>query len=288
MKKTTCLLLTACLAAAGLFTSACQPTEDGDAELKLAYPNWADGIALSWLVATVLEDEYGREVQMTLADPGLIYTSLAEGDQDFMVNAWLPHTHANYMERYGEDLVDLGASYEGAKIGLVVPAYVEADSITDLPAMRDTFDSEIIGIDGGAGIMKSTEKALEAYSLDGYDLVTSSGPAMTTALGEAIDDQEAIVITGWQPHWKFARYDLKFLDDPQQVYGAAESIHTLSRLGFPEDEPEVAQFLRTFKLSGEQLGSLMNAIRESEDDDVQATVRQWIIEHRDLVDSWVQ
>ncbi|WP_309546760.1 hypothetical protein [Shouchella lehensis] len=37
------------------------------------------------------------------------------------------------MEDYEGDLEDLGENLEGTKIGLVVPEYMDIDSITDLP-----------------------------------------------------------------------------------------------------------------------------------------------------------
>jgi len=105
----------------------------GGGTLEVAYPNWAEGVAMTHLVAVVLEDEFGMSANLKAADPGLIYASIAEGDQDFMVDAWLPVTHASYMEQYGDQLVDLGPNFVGAKIGLVVPSYMDIDSIADLP-----------------------------------------------------------------------------------------------------------------------------------------------------------
>ncbi|WP_315898429.1 glycine betaine ABC transporter substrate-binding protein [Planococcus sp. CPCC 101016] len=44
----------------------------------------------------------------------------------------MPGTHATQLETYGDKLVDLGVNLEGAKIGFVVPAYMDIDSIEDL------------------------------------------------------------------------------------------------------------------------------------------------------------
>ena len=55
------------------------------------------------------------------------------------------------------------------------------------------------------------------------------------------------MVTGWTPHWKFARWDLKFLDDPKKVYGEAETINTIVRQGLKEDMPEVYAVCDAFK-----------------------------------------
>lgn len=285
-----------CLALAGglLLGTGCKkdPAPEAAAQaqapaktLKLVYVNWAEGVAMTHLAKAVLEDRMGYQVQLTMADVAPVFTSLAEGDSDAFLDAWLPLTHKDYMERFQGKVEDLGTNYEGARIGLVVPAYVQAQSIADLAGMKKALDGQIVGIDSGAGIMSTTEKALAAYKLD-LRLMSSSGPAMAASLQDAIKRERPVVVTGWKPHWKFARWNLKFLDDPQGVYGSAENIHTLTRPGLEKDKPEVARFLRAFKLDDAQLGDLMGAVSEAKGDPSEA-VREWMKRHAALVDGWV-
>jgi len=201
------------------------------------------------------------------------------------LDAWLPITHENYMNRYENQIDDLGYNFEGARIGLVVPEYVGIDNIEGLNATVNEFNGQIIGIDAGAGIMTASENAIDHYGLP-YELITGSEPAMTAALQNAIDNEQWIVVTGWEPHWKFARWDLRFLDDPDEVYGDVENIHTVTREGFEQDMPEVAQFLRRFHMDSGQLGSLMGAIAESDEDPL-PTARRWMRENSELVDDWL-
>ncbi len=288
MKKIVTLLLVGvvCL---GLIAGCTTGTGDGTepkGTVKLGYVNWAEGIAMTNLAAAVLEDKMGYTVEMTMADVAPLFTSLASGNTDAFLDGWLPVTHKSYMDEYGEDIEDLGYNYENARIGLVVPSYVDIDSIEDLNAAKAEFDGEIIGIDSGAGIMKATDTAIKDYGLD-YTLVPGSGPTMTAALKKAIDANKAIVVTGWTPHWKFARWDLKFLSDPKNVYGEAEYIHTLARKGLSEDMPDVAQFLKNLKLDDDQLGDLMGAISDNDDKDPKDVAREWMNSHEDLIDSWI-
>ncbi len=253
--------------------------------VKLVYVNWAEGVAMTHLAEVILEDRMGYQVETTMADVAPVFASLAEGDADAFLDGWLPVTHKSYMERFKDKVVDLGANYEGARIGLVVPEEVGISSIEQLNGMKKELNGSIIGIDSGAGIMTTTEKAIQEYGLD-LKLVTSSGPAMTAELKDAIAKKRPVVVTGWKPHWKFARWKLKFLEDPKGVYGAQETIHTLARLGLEKEMPEVARFLRNFKLDDQQLGSLMGAIAEAQDNPAQAT-REWVKQHQALVDGWI-
>lgn len=61
-----------------------------------------------------------------------MWAGIANGEQDAMVAGWLPLTHQDYYEDYQDQVVDLGVNFEGAKTGLVVPSYMDIDSIEDL------------------------------------------------------------------------------------------------------------------------------------------------------------
>ncbi|MET3683516.1 ABC-type proline/glycine betaine transport system substrate-binding protein [Alkalibacillus flavidus] len=103
----------------------------------------------------------------------------------------------------------------------------------------------IIGIEPGAGITVTTEKAIEEYdSLSGWNLEASSTATMITELQEAIEAEEPIVVTGWNPHWMFAQFpDMEYLEDPKGIYGEAENIVTLARQGLESDHPEAFKLI---------------------------------------------
>ena len=63
----------------------------------------------------------------------------------------------------------------------------------------------ITGIEPGAGISQATNKALEEYdNLEGWTHEESSTAAMLTELGEALDNEEEIIVAAWNPHYMFA------------------------------------------------------------------------------------
>jgi len=263
------------------------PTQ-GDEEAKtvrIGYVSWAEGIAMTHLVKVVLEDRMNYDVNLTLADPAPIFTSLAEGNLDFFLDAWLPLTHRSHMEKYKDALTDLGYNYEGARIGLVVPGYVDLDRIPELQQKREMFNGAITGIDSGAGIMEATRKAIDRYNLT-MRLLTSSGAAMTASLRDAVKAKEPIVVTGWKPHWMFARWKLKFLADPKTIYGEEENIHTIARPGISRDLPEVVSFLKDFHLNDKQIGTLMDAMNQADSEEQAA--RRWMAENTELVQNWLE
>ncbi len=106
-------------------------TEVDGEEINLAYVAWDTEIASTNVIGLALED-MGYEVKLTQVDAGPMWAAVASGDADAIVAAWLPGTHAKYVSDYEGQIEDLGPNLEGAKIGLVVPSYMEIDSIEDL------------------------------------------------------------------------------------------------------------------------------------------------------------
>lgn len=258
-----------------------KPAQKG--KVQLVYVEWADAVAATNVVQVVLE-RMGYEVESTSVSAAAMWQSVAAGDVDGMVAAWLPVTHHHYYEKVKGKAVNLGPNLEGAKIGLVVPSYVTINTIPELKENADKFDNRIIGIDPGAGIMSKTEKAIEEYDL-GMNLVSGSGATMTAALAGAVKNEEWIVVTGWKPHWKFARWDLKFLKDPRKVYGGTEHVSTVVRKGLKEDMPVVYKFLDNFKWTTAQIEELMLMNRENAQPYENA--KKWVNNNMDIVQKWL-
>lgn len=251
--------------------------------IKIAYPNWAEGIAMTHLLKAVLEDRLDADVTLTQADPGVIYAALANKDQDLFIDAWLPYTHESYWKQYGDALENLGPVFGYGVTGLVVPEYMSINSIEELNAISSELDGKIIGIDPGAGISSTTLRVIDEYDLD-LQQVNSSGPAMTAALAQAIEDKKPIVVTGWKPHWMFGRFDLKILDDPRGIY-PVDQIRKIARKDFANDNAELRQLLLNFSLTEEQLLDLMATIEK--DNDPQSAAEDWMHSNQPLVNSWM-
>jgi len=251
-------------------------------EVSILYPNWAEGIAFTHLAQAALIDK-GYDVEVTPLEPGPIYASIAKGDADIMMDAWLPHTHADYWEKFGDKLEKIGESFSGGTTGMVVPHYIDVDSITELNDHVELFDGEITGIGPGSGIHRNTDKAIEEYELE-YEQLTSSGPAMMASLKRAYDKNEPIIITGWKPHFMWAEYDLKYLADPKGVY-PTDVCAIVTRPGFKEENPVLGEFFTNFNMEETELYDLMDAIDKADDPSVAA--KNWYQENKALVESWM-
>lgn len=250
-------------------------------KINLSYVEWDTEVASTNVVGEVLR-QMGYDVTMTPLDNSIMWESIAKGESDGMVSAWLPKTHGSQYAQYKDQIVDLGANLKGAKVGLVVPDYMDVDSIADL---TNQANKKIIGIEPGAGVVNAAENTINTYdNLADWTVETSSSGAMTVALGQAIKKQEPIVITGWSPHWMFAKYELKYLEDPKNGMGSEEQIHTMVRKGLKEDQAEAYKVLDQFNWTKEDMEEVMLEINNGKDP--QEAAKTWIENNQDKVASW--
>ncbi len=208
LKKIFVTVIAVSLSAAVLSGCAKKETKG---KVELAYVEWSTEVASTNVVKSVLQERMGYEVVMRAVSASAMWQAAGSGDVDGLVAAWLPTTHNHYLAKVKDKVDNLGKNLIGTKIGLVVPAYVTIDSIAEMNANADKFKGKIIGIDPGAGLMSKTEVVMKKYGLDKFKLVEGSGATMTAALKDAIKNKEWIAVTGWTPHWKFARWQLKYL-----------------------------------------------------------------------------
>ncbi|PSL46959.1 glycine betaine/proline transport system substrate-binding protein [Salsuginibacillus halophilus] len=253
--------------------------------VEIGYNNWAENIAVTNMWAILLEEE-GYDVEMSNMEKAPLFAGVASGDIDIGMEVWLPTTDQHHVDEYGDDFDVQGEWYEGTVLGLAVPEYMEdVNSIEDLNDYAEEFDETIMGIEPGSSLVETTEEVQEAYDLD-LELQTSSEQAMISELDSAYSSEEPIVVTMWSPHWVLSEYDIKYLEDPENVYGDGDDIVYISRDGFEEEYEEVVQYLNNMHFDDETLGALMAEINET--DDAQEGAQAWIDDNRELVDEWLE
>jgi glycine betaine/proline transport system substrate-binding protein len=256
--------------------------------IRIGWTAWSDAEVVTQMAKLILEQRLGQKVELVMTDVALQYAALQRGQIDLMLMAWLPGTHKGYWEKVKDDVEDLGAIYTGARLGWAVPDEIPVSalrSIEDLakPEVREKLGGRIQGIDAGAGLMKLSEAAIKAYDLD-YKLLTASDAAMVSSLDRAIQRKQWIVVTTWSPHWMFSQYKLRYLEDPKQALGGAESIHGLARKGFSAAFPKAAAFVRNMKLPLADLEAVMFKARDSS---AAKEAAAYVATHREVVERWL-
>lgn len=265
------------------------PAQAAEKSINIGWTAWADAEAVTKLAKRVIEERYGYKVELTMADIGIQYQGIASGKLDAMLMSWQPLTHKPYLDKVGKDVVDLGPMYTRARLGWVVPDYIPVDqvkSIEDLkkPEVQQKLGGKIQGIDPGSGLMQASEKALKTYDLKGMQLVSASDAGMLAALERAMKRNEWIVVTSWSPHWMFANWKLRYLEDPKGALGGLESVNALVRKGFYQDHPEIFEFLNRMVLP---IGDLEAMMQEARQTSYEQAVDNYIKNNKARIDYWV-
>ncbi|MBM7633238.1 glycine betaine ABC transporter substrate-binding protein [Geomicrobium sediminis] len=281
-------LVSACGDNDGNETTENSESETSSEEILIGFNNYAESIAKAELFDRLLTEQ-GYDVSTSQVEKAFLFSGLENDEIDLGISAWLPFTDQQFLS-FDSDNIDTheeGLLYEGTEMGLVVPEYMtDIHTIEDLNNYVEELNGQIIGIDPGASLSAITEEeVLDHYGLDDFTLQTSAEQSMITALDTAYNNEEPIVVTLWSPHWTFGEYDLKYLDDPDQVYGEGDDIYYMTRPGLESEMPELIEFLNQIYFTDEQLSDLL--VLQSELGNESAAVDQWMEDYSDVVDDWM-
>lgn len=226
--------------------------------IRLGYVKaWPSSNIPSHLVAAYVRERFGIPLELVSSEPGPMWEAVASGRTDLTLTVWLPGTSEVYYRKLRSKLVHLGAYYQGTRLGLAVPDYVPLKNITEIQANHARFHDKIYGVESGSVVNMMANQAIKTYHLAPMELVASSTAAMTAQLKRAIQRNEWIVVTGWQPLWIWASFKLHFLDDPAAVFGGIGHMDTVINPQLQRRAPQVVDWLRTFHLSQAELANML-------------------------------
>ncbi|MGJ3508787.1 glycine betaine ABC transporter substrate-binding protein [Enemella sp. A6] len=263
--------------------------EDGKKDVTIgAFNGWDESFATAHLLKAVLEDE-GYTVKVEAFEAAPAFAGVARGDIDVVTDVWMPVTHPQYIEEFGDDLVHLGCWYDNARLTIAVNDDSPAKSIADLADMADEYGGKLYGIEAGAGLTKVTqEEAIPTYGLDKYDFVVSSTPAMLAQVERATSRGENVAVTLWRPHWAYSSWPMRDLEDPEGAMGDVEVISAAGSTKFAEESPKAAQIVNNLVLTDEELAELEDYMMSPEHfdgSDHDAAVKKWLGEHPDFAEN---
>lgn len=249
--------------------------------------DWAEDVAVTHLWANILKSK-GYTVNVVNAGVAPTYEGVGQGSDNLFMDAWLPHDQGTYWNKVKSTSEKINSWYASPTTeGFVVPSYVNINSISQLKTHSSEFNGQIVGIDAGAGEMALAAKAVKQYGLP-EKLVTSSSSAMLAQLSSAISAHKPVVVTLWSPHWAFAKWHLKYLQDPKNIFGPPDHIYTIANSSWAKKNPQLVKWLKNFKMNQQQVGSLENDINAVPSSQINSAVNKWIKANQSLVNSWTK
>ena len=271
----------------GILASSCSGGADGGETLDLADIGWTENTAIAHLTKVLLEEEVGYEqVTIKTSDLDSVYSSVAKGDLDAFQDVWLPNQR-DLLSSVEDDVEQLSYSYQGqTEQGLAVPSYMNTTSLNQL---NDSEADLILGIEPGSVVMGVVyDEVMPTYRLK-QKLVEASTEGMLAEVERLYNDREEFALVAWSPHWMNQRYDLRYLEDPNDAFGELNDparITTIVNKNLPENEPAAYAFMNALIFNEDQLNDLESTIEEM--GDPLEGARQWAQDNRDVWQPWVE
>jgi len=281
------LLTTALLIAGTSFTTASAQSDT----ITFGAPPWP-GITVKSEVARQILLDLGYDAEVMNASTQAIMKGIAKKQIQVDMALWRPQ-HNELLDKAIDkgEAVALTSNLRDALYTMAVPEYVwdaGVHSFRDLDRYADKFDHKMYGLEAGMAGNEIMWKAIKSdtYSLSGWKVVPSSEPGMLAQVQHSMDKKEWIVFQGWQPHWMNVEFDMKYLEDPEGIWGGPSTIYTVTYPEFPDENPNVARFLRQMQVPKEVQSRWILEYSHN-DRPADEVAREWIGDNRGLVAQWL-
>ncbi|KIN15196.1 ABC transporter substrate-binding protein [Vreelandella titanicae] len=277
------------LATTALFASAAHAD---DQTLDFGVPAWP-GITVKTAIAEQLLNPLGYETSTQEIGLQVIYQGIESGDIDAFLGAWLPAQREMFNPRKESGvLIDVANNVDGAQMTLAVPEYLYESGIqsfADLDENREQFEGEIYGFGAGSAASEILHNAIDndTWGLGDWQVVDTSEVGMLSAARDAISREEPIVWVGWTPHWMNLELPMRYLEDPEDLFGennGESDVLTLLRSGYAEATPNVVTFFEQFTFSAEEQSWMIQAFGQ-EEQDLTDVAEQWINDHPERIEA---
>lgn len=274
----------------GLFAAVPQAQAAEDT-VRFGYVQWP-GVTVKTHVAAKIADYLGYETEMTAAPESVIFKSLENDDLDVFLGNWLPTMEKTFSEYEEKGVIhNVRVNLEDVVYRTAVPEYVYEAGVTslaDLQENADKFGNKIYGLEPGNAGNIVIQDAIKnnTYNLENWSLQSSSTAGMLSAVQKAVDNEEWIAFNGWKPHYMNLMFDLKYLEDPEGIWGEEDSVYTAAREGYQDENPNFYKFLEQFTVTA-PIQNVWIDEYQNKDRDPEKVAEEWIANNLDIVNQWV-
>lgn len=234
-------------------------------DVVIAYESWSENRAFATFAKYLLEDK-GYSVKTILVESG--YNAVLKGKADIFLENW--EANDVYAEPC-DTLLPLGNIYKKGKIGLVVPQYMDANSIDDIEKFKKELGGKIYAVNPDSESFTGLNVATQRYNFT-LEVAEVSEPEMMKIFETKYMNREPFCVTGWFPHPMLDLKYLKVLDDPHGAFKQEYNLVKYTRISWAEEHPKLTDFFKKLKFTEAQFKILIDKVGESNWDIDKATV----------------
>lgn len=260
--------------------------EDEQTSISIGLDPYDYATVPAYLTKEILE-QVGYEVEIQEGQIGILYEALASEDIEAFIDIWSPNLQSSYLEKYEGDFEVAGTLYSEMPLGVAVPTYMEdINSISDVKKHPEKFDGKVYAIDPGSGMAKTSKKMVETYQMDEFEIQNSSVAPMLAQVKKATRNEEGVVFNAWRPHPMFSKFDIKFLDDPKNVW-KLDDVQIGVVKDLKEKSPTAYKLFSNMKLTLKMVEKWQISL-DSEEKEPEELAETWVKENQDKVNKWLE
>jgi len=267
--------------------------EDVDMTVDFAEVQWSD-IASTTAATRIVLEAMGYETTSKIVAVPIAFQSLSAGDIDVFLGDWEPSMSAITTPLYeAGEIIDYKINLTGAKYTLAVPKYVADGGVTsfkDIAEYGEELDYKIYGIEPGNDGNQLIQQMIDedAFGLGDFELIESSEAGMLAQVRAMKPKEEWLVFLGWAPHPMNTIHDLVYLDDGDDYFGpdyGAATVHTATRVGYAEENPNLGRFFKNLEFSLDMEGEIMKDIADGID--AWNAAEKWLKANPEILGDWL-
>jgi glycine betaine/proline transport system substrate-binding protein len=263
--------------------------------VRLPDIGWTDVTATTAVVSALLK-RIGYQPAITVLSVPVAYASLKNNDLDVFLGNWMPAQEADRRSYVQDGSVEVvGANLRGAKYTLAVPAYAyEAGlrTFADIERFAAQLNGSIYGIepgnDGNRLVLQMISKNL--FGLGAFRMVESSEQGMLAYVERATRAHRPIVFLAWDPHPMNMRFELRYLEGGDSVFGpnyGEATVYTNTRSGYSRECPNMGRLLRNLTFTTQQESRVMDDMLNRHQP-AEVAAASFLKANPDTVAAWLQ
>lgn len=271
----------------GLAGTVVANSAESEGKIELYVTPETEYLPLAELISHLLESKLKLDVNQIVQYQDVGLRKVANGKGDLFIGLELPPPGEAGWPYSKYELCDLGPIYEDVVSGWAVPGYIPeenlgtAEDLANIEA-KNRLHREIIAYESKANILEDSKEVIDALEgLQGYELVQLKESVANSELERATLNEEWIVMTLKRPSLPYSLHDLRFI----KKLTDEQSVHIYGRNDLmAKFQSEVTRFLSRFYMSID----LVNELIRTRDRDQEASVRDFVEHHPELVDYWIE
>jgi glycine betaine/proline transport system substrate-binding protein len=285
------LALAVLLAGCGPEESEAKPPPLSERTLTLAYVEWDESVAISYLTKVLLEErtDHGN-VELKEVEPEAAYRGVADGEYDAFLDVWLPN-HSALLEGVEGEVATMNSWLIGTtRSSLAAPSYMNART---LEGARSTDAERVIGVRAGGAPLSTPDVVVPSDVLSKYGLENDfdypDEAAMLDEVDRLYENREPFLFLAWTPHRMNERYEFDYVEDPEgeltELTRPARP-HMIARNDLIERDPLAHALIDAILMTESQATSLQLAIQKA--GDPQEGVKVWAKTNKKLTEGWIE